>query len=83
MHDSRSRSPIIGTVGGEKIRCQTDSGVDKSIMREDFYMRIAERYKLDDECVVLQGSGSPMYTLGNVLVPKKLCGIIYNLMYTL
>ena len=51
-------------------------------MREDFYMRISERYKLDKDCVILQGSGGPIYTLGNVLVPTKLCGTTYNLIYT-
>uniref|UniRef100_A0ABD2WA71 Reverse transcriptase domain-containing protein n=1 Tax=Trichogramma kaykai TaxID=54128 RepID=A0ABD2WA71_9HYME len=77
-----NRSCIYGTVGGEKIRCQIDSGADRNVMRNDFYDCIAAKYALNDDFSMLQGSGGVIYAVGSVSVPTKLGGTTYNLTYT-
>ena len=83
QYESRNRSCIIATVGGEQLCCQIDSGAERNIMREDFYRRIAHKYFPDGERVTLRGSGGPIATLGNVVVPTVLCETTYFLKFTI
>ena len=82
VHLGGNRSNIFAKIGGLKVRCQIDSGADRCIMREDVYTCIADKYVLDEERTTLQGSGGPIPTMGRVRVPTRLCGTVYDLIFT-
>lgn len=74
---------MLVELGSVKVEAQVDSGADRNVMREDVFKKLSADYKKNfgQSDSVLAGAGGPIKLLGNVCVPTRIAGAVYNLVY--